>query len=116
MTSISGETVDLKDLPEDELESLASQISAIKGGEKKGFKKNKNKNFQGGNRKNTQGASHTAQNKFPTGVNEKGERCCFKCGGTTHIAMNCHVGPKVNAVEEAPAEPTSGSGIFNLFY
>ena len=31
----------------------------------------------------------TKPNPYSSGVNEKGERCCYKCGGTGHIARVC---------------------------
>lgn len=45
-------------------------------------------------------------NKFPTGLNEKGEACCYKCGSTSHFATICDnsgptekTGPKKDSKE-----------------
>ena len=126
VTSISGERIELASLGEEELNSLAGQISALKTGDKKPFKKGKGKFTPQAGQENKGGNTFKGRStsKYPTGVNEKGERCCFKCGGTAHIAINCHVQPKVHAVDggaqeargQEESEGSNSSGIFNLFY
>ncbi|KAK4205969.1 hypothetical protein QBC37DRAFT_158488 [Rhypophila decipiens] len=34
-------------------------------------------------------SSRQTENKFPTGQNDKGEPCCFKCGSTDHFVAKC---------------------------
>jgi len=47
-------------------------------------------------------------NKYPSGTNEKGERCCYRCGSTTHIARWCNDSGPVKAKEEQARPPRTG--------